>query len=106
MSGDELDTELARIEREKAVLSRHRESLEPPQVDDDGLDVDLLEQIRSRLDSGLTGGQRNEIVRLLVGRITITTTVDEDGTKEAKAMINYRLPAVVETRTVTRSWRR
>jgi hypothetical protein len=45
-------------------------------------------------------------VRLLVGRISVTTLVHNDGTKDAKATISYSFPAVVQTRTVTGSWPR
>ena len=67
------------------------------------VDADLLDELRSRLESGLSDRQRQEIVRLLVGRINITTTVDEDGNKEAKATIMYNFPALVRTHTDTRA---
>jgi site-specific DNA recombinase len=105
MTDEELDAELSRIEAARAVLERHREDVAPP-TQDEHLDLDLLGHLRSRLGVGLTDPQRHEIVRLLVGRITINTIVNEDGTKDAKATINYRFPAVVETRTATGSWPR
>jgi len=100
MTDEELDVELARIEADRATLERHVASLAPPDHDEP-IDVDLLEELRSRLDAGLMDAERQEIVRLLVGRITITTIVNEDGTKDAKATISYRFPGVVATRTGT-----
>lgn len=64
---------------------------------------DLVSELRGRLDGGLTDSQRQEIVRLLVG-IVLHTTVGDDGKKSAKALVTYRFPGVVETRTGTGSW--
>lgn len=105
MTDMELEAELARIAAERATLERQREHL-APRAQDGAIDVDLLGRLRSRLDSGLSAAERHEIVRVLVGRITITTTIDEDGTKDAHAMIDYKFPAAVETRTATGSWPR
>jgi site-specific DNA recombinase len=109
MSDVELDAELARIEADRAAVERHRASLAPIESDEPPVDADLLDELRSRLDelrsrldAGLGDVQRQEIVRLLVGPISITTTIDEEGNKEAAAVISYRFPGALSTRTGTR----
>ena len=101
---DDLRTELERITAEKAELERRVDALEPsdaPELPEAA--IDLLAELRARLDAGLTEEQRQEIVRLLV-RITIhTETPVEGGRKTARAIVEYRFPAVVETRTGTGS---
>jgi hypothetical protein len=62
---------------------------------------DLLERLRANLDAGITIERRQEIIRLLVARITVTTKVNEDGAKDVHVAIGYRFPAVVATRTGT-----
>lgn len=106
LTDSELDTELTRIEADRAAVARHRASLEPPRVEAKESDIQLLDELRSRLDAGLSDEQRQEIVRLLVGQISITTTIDQEGTKDVIAMISYRFPGVLETRTGTGSLRR
>ena len=101
LSDVELDTELARIEADRGALERHRASVTPPSPQEEAIDIDLLDRLRARLDAGLSETQRQEIVRLLVGSISITTTVNEDQTKDVKAMISYRMPGVLSTRTGT-----
>ena len=86
MSGVELDTELERNEADRAVLKRHRATLAPP-AEDEQLDVGLLSQLRAKLEAGLSDQQRHEIVRLLVGHISVTTTIEDGGGKEAPAGI-------------------
>jgi len=103
MRDDELDAELARIEADRAAVQRHRARLQPPEVVAEPMDADLLVQLRARLDAGLSDQERQEIVGLLVGRITITTTVNDDGSKDAGAVIGYRFPTVLTTRTGTRA---
>ena len=106
LTDDELDTELARVEADRAALERHRASIEPPAAEAEAPDADLLKQLRLRLDAGLSDQERHEIVRLLVGKISITTTINEDSTKDVSAMISYRFPGVLATRTGTGSWPR
>jgi hypothetical protein len=83
-------------------------ALEPPQVLElPEAAIDLLSQVRARLDAGLTIEERQEIVRHLV-RIVIRTETGEDGGKRAKAIVEYRFPdapsGVVESRTDMDSW--
>ncbi len=100
----ELDAELDRIAADKAELDRRVAALQPPEAQDlPEAAIDLLAEVRARLDTGLTDEQRQEIVRLLV-RITIhTETPVEGGRKTARATVEYRFPAVVETSTGTGS---
>lgn len=102
----ELDEELARIDADRAELAKRLDTLSPTVPETPSPDVDLLDQLRGKLDAGLSPEQRQEIVRLLVGRISIVTAIGEEGTKEAKAIIGYLFPRVVKTHTVTGSWPR
>jgi site-specific DNA recombinase len=108
LDDEELDAELDRIAAEKAELERRVAALEPPQVLElPEAAIDLLSQVRARLDAGLTIEERQEIVRHLV-RIVIRTETGEDGGKRAKAIVEYRFPdapsGVVESRTDMDSW--
>jgi hypothetical protein len=103
LSDEELDAELDRIAAERSEIERRLAALEPvekPQPEA----IDLLAEVRQRLDAGLTVEQRQEIVRLLV-HIVVHTTMGEDGKKGARAIVSYRFPAVVEISTGTRSRR-
>jgi site-specific DNA recombinase len=104
VSEDDLRVEVDRIAIEKTELERRVAALEAssaPVVPEAA--IDLLAEVRARLDAGLTEDQRQEIVRLLV-RITIhTETAVEGGRKTARASVEYRFPAVVETGTGTDS---
>jgi site-specific DNA recombinase len=105
MTDDELDEELRRIDADREALELRLAGLAPPPAADEP-DADLLERLRQILDQGLTAQQRQEIVRLLVGKIVVTTTVNDDGTKDLKASISYRFPNVAQTFTGRGSWRR
>jgi site-specific DNA recombinase len=102
----ELDLELDRIETERTSL---RACLTAAQAHSDEIVPeaarDLLAEIRARVGAGLTDEQRAEIVRLLV-RIVIHTDVASDGKKAIRAVVTYRFPGVVSTRTGTGSWQR
>ncbi len=102
----ELDDLLAEIDRERHILEERLARLvaseeEEPQP----VDPDLLERLRDRLDSGLDDAARNEIVRLLVQRIVVDTTVQEEGHKMLRIRIEYRFPAVPLSITGRDSWR-
>jgi site-specific DNA recombinase len=102
----ELDAELVRISEERSELERRVTALEPSRSDvplESG--IDLLEEVRSRLDAGLTDVQRQEVIRLLC-RIVVHTELPAEGRKKsARAAVEYRFPGVVETRTATGSSR-
>jgi site-specific DNA recombinase len=103
----DLDTELDRIAAEKTELERRVAALEParaPEAPEAAMDV--LAKLRARMDAGLTDSERQEIIRLLVRVVVHTETPAEGGPKTARATVEYRFPAVVETRTGTGSWLR
>ncbi|MBI4497399.1 MAG: recombinase family protein [Chloroflexi bacterium] len=103
----ELDAFLADIDRRRTAAAKRLADLRA-EDENDGPPVtaDLLEELQRRLDAGLSFEQRREIVRLLVKRIVVHTTVDEHGKKTAKVVIEYRFPnlSVVLTGTDTRAW--
>jgi site-specific DNA recombinase len=66
---------------------------------------DLLERIRTRLDDGLSEEEWHEVIRLLVKRITVETTLDESGAKRVRATVTYRFPVSVHTSLDRDSWR-
>ena len=61
---------------------------------------DVLSEIRNRLDGGLTQAERQEIVQLLVRRITVHTTVPKQGRKQIRIAIDYCFPVVATTGSV------
>jgi len=77
-----------------------------PEPEPPAISPDLLAEVRTRLDAGITPELQQEIVRLLVARIVIHTELLPDGQKRVRAEVHYRLPAVGPTRTGTGSWRR
>ena len=107
---EELSARVARIESERAELERRLSLLRPaPELLTSPTDLDLLDEVRARLDAGLTDAQRHEVVRLLV-RVRIRTAEDGGGNTSASAQIEYRLPqpanglGVLPTRTGMDSW--
>jgi site-specific DNA recombinase len=100
---DELDQQLDRITQERASLEARVAALQAPGAEIVPQEArDLLDEVRASLDAGLTDEQRQEIVRLLAG-IVVHTSVGDDGKKTAKALVTYRFPGVVVTRTGTGS---
>ena len=95
ISDAELDELLAEIGRERdGVAKRLDELQEAASEPQEPLDPDLLEQVRRRLNEGLNDTQRQEVVRLLVKRITAHTAVEPEG-KVVRVLIEYRFPGVV-----------
>ena len=95
ISDAELDELLAEIGRERdGVAKRLDELQEAASEPQEPLDPDLLEQVRRRLNEGLNDTQRQEVVRLLVKRITVHTAVEPEG-KVVRVLIEYRFPGVV-----------
>jgi site-specific DNA recombinase len=107
LSDEALDAELTRVDAQRGELERRVAAVAaPPPAAVDELAQTLLDEVRARLDAGLSDEQRQEIVRLLVG-IRIDTQLPTDGAKKsARAIVEYRLPGVVETSTGTGSSRR
>ena len=96
------DTELQDFLRElaesKATIEKRLTELTPREVEPKLIPVDLLQELRHRLDNGLTEEQRQEIARLLVKQITIRTNID-DGKRHCVAEVEYRFNSAVNYRT-------
>lgn len=67
------------------------------------LPVNLLEELRRRLDAGLSDKQRQEIAKLLVKDINIRTVI-EDENRHCVVEIRYRFSAAVNSCTDMDSW--
>lgn len=100
---DELNEELARIALERVEIERRLTDLQPPEDTDNVPEatIDLLAELRRRLDEGLNDVQRHEIVRLLVRRIVVQTEVLEGQRKHVNVIVDYHFPnlGVVKTDT-------
>jgi site-specific DNA recombinase len=102
---DDLKERLKAIDEERLGLEERLRSLEPPpEPQPEPLAGDLLAEIRWRLDAGLDDAQWQKIAQSLVKRISIHTEW-VDGRKQARAVLEYRFPAVVDTFTDRDSWR-
>ncbi len=100
LSDDEFDAIAADVEQEIRVLDDRLDDLEPEDGDlDDAVSDDVLAEIRERLAEDLSDAERREIVRLLVRRITVHTTLTGRGRKQVRVVIDYRFPRVGEART-------
>ncbi len=100
LSDDEFDAIAADVEQELKRLDERLADLEPEDGDlDDAVSDDVLAEIRERLDDDLSEADRQEIVRLLVRRITVHTTLTGRGRKQVRVVIDYRFPRVGEART-------
>ncbi len=106
ISDAELDDLLAEIIREQEAAEKRLEELRDAMAEtQEPLDPDLLREVHRRIDDGLDDNQRQEVVRLLVKRITVYTEVEPKGkNKNAKVLIEYRFPAVVNDFTDRGSW--
>jgi len=101
----ELTSEIA--ERREAIEARLSALSVPIEEEAEPVDGDVLAQVRRRLDQGLSDVERQEIVQLLVNRITIYSEGEETGKKQATAVVEYRFPkSVVATFTGRGSSRR
>ena len=100
LSDDEFDEVAAEVDQELTALDERLQDLEPGEdALDDAVSEDALAEFRKRLAGGLSDDQRREIVRLLVRRITICTTLPDRGRKQVQVVIDYRFPALSATRT-------
>ena len=91
----EVDQELQTVNERLAHLQRENDALQ-----DSVASEEVLAEIRKRLDDGLTQAKRQEIVQLLVRRITVHTTVPDKGPKQVRIAIDYRFPVVATTGSV------
>jgi site-specific DNA recombinase len=90
---DELLTDNAR--REAAISERLNALMDSVEEEPEPINEDMLAQIRRRLEEGLSDEERQEIVGLLVKRITIHTEGTIPGKKTAKAVVEYRFSKTV-----------
>lgn len=103
ITDEEFDGQLLEIDKEKAAVEEHLAALivDVEQEWPEPITEDLLTGLRQRIDAGLTPQQKQEIVRLLVKKITIYTEGEGKG-RDARAVIEYRFtPPSVEVRTPT-----
>ena len=100
LSEVEFDAIAADVERELKTLDERLAGLEPADDPlDDAVSEDVLAEIRERLDDDLSEADRQEIVRLLVRRITVHTTLPDRGRKQVRVVIDYRFPPGGAART-------
>ncbi len=97
----DLQPELARIAAERSRLEARLTAVDGPEEDHlPDTATDLLSEVRARLDAGLPIEARQEIVRLLVGRIVIHGETAADGKKSVRAVVEYRFPGALNVHTV------
>lgn len=105
---EELEERLSHISATKELLEQRLAALEPQEIEPVHTAADdLLASLRERLDHGLSDEERQEVVRLLVNRITVHTEQADGGKKTLRAVVEYRFPqpdpAVVHGSTGTGS---
>ena len=98
LSDAELQDFLKELAESKASIEKRLVELRPHEVEPESLPFDLLQELRHRLDNGLSEEQRQEIARLLVKQIMIQTKVD-DGNRRCVAEVEYRFNGAVNYRT-------
>jgi site-specific DNA recombinase len=101
MSAVEFDDALERIETERRFVLQKLEvfgTLTAPSVD-----IDLLAEIRAKLDTGLSAAQWQQLAGLLVTEVRVKTEVVTLRAKRATATVHYRFPCVVGSHTGSRS---
>lgn len=97
---EKLQTQIDRINAERESICTRLAQLEPIQKEvTPAIPRDLLDELRERLDQGLTDRERQEIVRLLVGRITVHTE-QQDGVSALRLVVDYRFGGIAPDRTV------
>ena len=95
ISQEELDEHLKEITREQQGVAERLGELEGDLLQtEEPLGLDLLQELKTRLEAGLTDAQRQEVVQHLVKRITIHTQGER-----LRVLIEYRFPAVVNDHT-------
>ena len=105
MTDEEFDEVLDGLSRNREAINQRMEILSPPEeLITQPIEGDLLEEMRCRLDKGLTEVDRQQIVRLLVSRIIVHTETT-DGKSCLVLKVEYRFPAVVNNSMGKDSWR-
>ena len=94
ITAGEFDSQMDSIGKEEETLRRRLADLAPTEPPTEDMpSEELLSEVRRRLNEGLDDAMRQEIVSLLVRRITVKTE-EVDGSKRATLIIEYRFPAV------------
>lgn len=97
LSDTELQDFLREVAEKKAAIEKRLVEL-TPREEPEPLSFDLLQELRRRLDNGLSEEQRQEIARLLVKQITIRTKT-ECGKINCIAEVEYRFNGAVNNHT-------
>ncbi len=102
ISDEELDSLLNDVTKEQANVEERLKAFDqkPEEIQPKPLNEDILTELRKRLDCGLTPQKRQEIVRLLVKRITIYAE-GQGKERTVRAVIEYRftMPSSVAVQT-------
>ncbi len=100
LAEDLVGPELERIAAERLKLEARLAATESPTGPELPESASgLLAEVRARLDAGLAIEARQEIVRLLVGRIELRDEIGADGMKSQRALVEYRFPGAVQVDT-------
>ncbi len=87
---EKLQDQIDRINAEREALNVRFARLAPVETAvPPPIPPDLVEELRKRLDGGLTAAERQEIVRLLVAGITVHTET-LDGVSQLRLVVEYR----------------
>jgi site-specific DNA recombinase len=98
LTDDELRKYLGELEESKANIQKRLDELNARPEEPGPIPIDLLEELRRRLENGLSEEQRQEIARLLVKNITVKT-ITEDGNRRCLAEVTYRFAVAVSSCT-------
>ena len=99
ISDEELDDLMAEVTQEQGAVEKRLLELQPELSEPEEAPApELLEELRLRLDEGLTDTQRQEIVRLLVKCIIVKTEANPES-QGVKVLIEYRFPGAVNVNT-------
>jgi len=105
ITGEELEADMAEIlQRRQSLEQRLDNLLQASTKEEPSVPLDLFEELRRRLDEGLSDEVRGEVVRALVKRITVYTTVYDPRRKDLRIVIEYRFPRCSSDVTGTDSW--
>ena len=89
LSDTKLQKYLSEIAENRATIEKKMEEILSKESAQEPLPNDLLQELRNRLDNGLTEEKRQEIVKFLVNKITIRTKTEGD-IRKSVAEIDYR----------------
>lgn len=92
-SPQEFDEVMDEIDETTKGLETRLAGLQPvSELENEAVSEDVLERIGDNLDQGLSAEERQEVVRLLVRRITVYTEILPSGKKKSRAVVEYRFP--------------